>query len=54
MKQFGLPDLQKAADEANRALSAERLDAADRLTAEVIAGLPDRLKQAANPSAPED
>ncbi len=54
LKQFGLPDLQKAADEANRALSAERLDAADRLTAEVIAGLPDRLKQAANPSAPED
>ncbi len=52
LKQFGLPNLRKAADDANRALSAERLDAADRLTAEVIAGLPDRLKQAEHSPSP--
>ncbi len=54
LKQFGLPNLRKAADDANRALSAERLDAADRLTAEVIAGLPDRLTQAKPSPAPEE
>lgn len=54
VKQFGLPNLRKAAEDANRALSAERLDAADRLTAEVIAGLPDRLTPAKPSPAPEE
>jgi hypothetical protein len=54
LKQFGLPNLRKAADDANRALSAERLDAADRLTAEVIVGLPDRLTQAKPSPAHEE
>ncbi|MBN1514181.1 MAG: hypothetical protein JXB13_19345 [Phycisphaerae bacterium] len=54
VKQFGLPNLRKAAEDANRALSAERLDAADRLTAEVIAGLPDRLTPAEPSPAPEE
>ncbi len=54
LKPFGLANLQKAADEAGRALATERLDAADRLTAEVIAGLPDRLAQSQPLPASED
>jgi hypothetical protein len=53
LKEFGLPRLREAAEEARRACSAGRMEGSERLTAEIIMDLPERLTRTEPATTPE-